>query len=87
VGDCLLLSQAVECGCVPQLLGLLQGNTAEIAAAAASALMMLTLAKEGKVALHQVRLSDRSSSSNQLVEHVPMGLLAAGAQLAASAGD
>lgn len=56
MGECLLVPQAVECGCVPQLLGLLQGSTAEIAAAAAAALMMLTLAKEGKVALHQVRL-------------------------------
>lgn len=49
---CLL--QAVECGCVPPLLGLLQDNS-EIAAAAAAALMMLTLAKEGKIAVHQVK--------------------------------
>lgn len=48
--------QAVECGCVPQLLGLLQSKSRQLAAAAAAALMMLTLAKEGKVAVHQVRV-------------------------------
>lgn len=51
----LLGLQAVEAGCVPQLLGLLQGGDSEVAGAAAVALMMLTLAKEAKVAVHQVR--------------------------------
>jgi hypothetical protein len=51
----LALLQAVEAGCVPQLLGLLQGSDSQVAGAAAAALMMLTLAKEAKVAVHQVR--------------------------------
>lgn len=38
---------------MPQLLGLLHDSA--VAGAAATALMMLTLAKEGKVAVHQVR--------------------------------
>lgn len=50
--------QAVECGCVAQMLGLLQNSSSEVAGAAAVALMMLTLAKEGKVAMHQVSLTD-----------------------------
>lgn len=50
--------QAVECGCVPQMLCLLQNSSSEVAGAAAVALMMLTLAKEGKVAMHQVSLTD-----------------------------
>lgn len=40
---------------MPQLLGLLQSGSSQLAAAAAAALMMLTLCKEGKVAMHQVR--------------------------------
>lgn len=39
---------------MPQLLGLLSSSSLELAGAAAAALMMLTLAKEGKVAVHQV---------------------------------
>lgn len=42
---------------MPQLLGLLQSRPAQpLAEAAAAALMMLTLATEGKVALYQVSL-------------------------------
>jgi hypothetical protein len=39
------------------MLGLLQNSSSEVAGAAAVALMMLTLAKEGKVAMHQVSLT------------------------------
>jgi hypothetical protein len=48
-------TQAVASGCVPQLLVHMASPTPELATAAAGALMMLTLAKEGKVAVHQVR--------------------------------
>lgn len=49
--------QAVDCGCVPQLLQLLASDHMELACAAAEALMMITLAREGKVATHEVSQS------------------------------
>lgn len=47
--------QAVAAGCVPELLACVACPELELATAAAGTLMMLTLAKQGKTALHQVR--------------------------------
>jgi hypothetical protein len=47
--------QAVEAGCVPVLLGLVTAASAAQACAAAGALMMVSLSKQAKVALHEVR--------------------------------
>jgi hypothetical protein len=49
-----VLLQAVEAGCAPVLLQLLTAASAGQACAAASALMMLSLSKEAKLALHEV---------------------------------
>jgi hypothetical protein len=50
--------QAVEAGCVPVLLSLVTAASAGQACAAASALMMVSLSKQAKVALHEVRNVD-----------------------------
>jgi hypothetical protein len=47
--------QAVEAGCVPVLLHLVTAASAAQACAAAGALMMVSLSKQAKVALHEVR--------------------------------
>eukprot|EP00878_Enallax_costatus_P033910 GHUV01037492.1.p1 GENE.GHUV01037492.1~~GHUV01037492.1.p1 ORF type:complete len:307 (+),score=95.97 GHUV01037492.1:492-1412(+) len=47
--------QAVDCGCVAELLKLLACGSADMACAAAEALMMITLTREAKVAVHQAK--------------------------------
>jgi hypothetical protein len=47
--------QAVEAGCVPVLLRLVTAASAAQACAAAGALMMVSLSKQAKLALHEVR--------------------------------
>eukprot|EP00878_Enallax_costatus_P043865 GHUV01051964.1.p1 GENE.GHUV01051964.1~~GHUV01051964.1.p1 ORF type:complete len:252 (+),score=78.34 GHUV01051964.1:492-1247(+) len=48
-------TQAVDCGCVAELLKLLACGSADMACAAAEALMMITLTREAKVAVHQAK--------------------------------